>query len=185
MTKRITNTLNKDDLIPAGHWQDANGREVSIPAANGWTHLQFRRYSGCAVCNLHLHSFIARQNEIRDADIQEMIIFNSTRERILNDMPDCPFTLIADPHRSLYAEFGVDQSVMAVLNPAVWLPALRGAMQFGVQVPRDDETSLGLPADFLIRSDGKIVAAHYGKHANDQWSVDELLTLVRTENEVA
>ena len=114
-----------------------------------------------------------------------MIIFNSTRERILADLPDCPFTLIADPHRSLYAEFGVDQSVMAVLNPAVWLPALRGAMQFGVQVPRDDETSLGLPADFLIRNDGKIVAAHYGKHANDQWSVDELLTLARTENEVA
>jgi hypothetical protein len=36
---------------------------------------------------------------------------------------------------------------------------------------------LGLPADFLIASDGRILAAKYGRHANDQWEVDELLQL--------
>lgn len=178
MTRQITDTLKPGALIPKRHWQDANGQEVSIPATDGWTHLQFRRYSGCAVCNLHLHSFIACRNEIRDASIQEVIVFNSTRERILDDIPDCPFTLIADPHKYLYTEFGVETSVMAVLNPAVWLPAVRGAVQFGVHLPRDNETPAGLPADFLIRNDGKIIATHYGKHANDQWSIEELLALV-------
>jgi len=38
---------------------------------------------------------------------------------------------------------------------------------------------IGLPADFLIATDATIVAAHYGKHADDQWSVDEMLALVR------
>ena len=38
---------------------------------------------------------------------------------------------------------------------------------------------LGLPADFLINADGKIVASHYGRYAYDQWSVDELLALAK------
>jgi hypothetical protein len=33
----------------------------------------------------------------------------------------------------------------------------------------------GLPADLLIAGDGAVVACHYGEHASDQWSVDELL----------
>ncbi len=37
--------------------------------------------------------------------------------------------------------------------------------------------ALGLPADFLVNSDGKIVAVHYGRHAYDQWSVDELIEI--------
>src|SRR5260370_10442324 len=32
-----------------------------------------------------------------------------------------------------------------------------------------------LPADFLIAPSGRINAVKYGKHAYDQWSVDELL----------
>ena len=35
----------------------------------------------------------------------------------------------------------------------------------------------GLPADFLIAPDGAMVARKYGEHADDQWSVDELLRL--------
>jgi hypothetical protein len=32
-----------------------------------------------------------------------------------------------------------------------------------------------LPADFLIGSDGLVIACKYGDHANDHWSVDEVL----------
>jgi hypothetical protein len=35
----------------------------------------------------------------------------------------------------------------------------------------------GLPADFLIAGDGRVLAGKYGEHADDQWSVDELLAL--------
>lgn len=169
---------NTGELISAQTWQDAYGRELAIPSPRGFTHLQFRRYSGCAICNLHLQSFIKRAHELHTAGIQEVVIFNSTQAGILADITDCSFPIIADPHRYLYAQFGVDTSAMAVLNPAVWLPAVRGAVQFGVQLPRDNETPAGLPADFLIRNDGKIIATHYGKHANDQWSIEELLALV-------
>jgi hypothetical protein len=42
---------------------------------------------------------------------------------------------------------------------------------------------LGLPADFLIDQEGRILACKYGEHAYDQWSVDELLAAVHAESE--
>ena len=36
---------------------------------------------------------------------------------------------------------------------------------------------LGLPGDFLIAPDGRVLACKYGEHADDQWSVDEVLRL--------
>lgn len=44
----------------------------------------------------------------------------------------------------------------------------------------DASTHLGLPPDFLIDPDGTIVAAHCGRHADDQWSVDQLLDIHRS-----
>ncbi len=166
------------DLITNRVWQDVQGNQIIIPTPTGLTHLQFRRYSGCAVCNLHLQSFISRQQELRTAGINEIVIFNSARERILEDMAESPLPIIADPRKYLYSEFGVETSPLAVFNPRVWLPAIKGALKFGVQLPRDQETMNGLPADFLIDSQGKIIAAHYGTHAYDQWSIEELLKLV-------
>jgi hypothetical protein len=40
------------------------------------------------------------------------------------------------------------------------------------------ENHLGKPADFLIEPNGAIRACKYGVHADDQWSVDEMLHLV-------
>lgn len=177
MQKHIHAALTSGNHIPTQVWQDVKGREVSIPSSMGLTHLQFRRYSGCAVCNLHLQSFINRQQELRDAGIQEIVIFNSTRERVLDDIPASPFPIIADPHKYLYREFGVETSPLAVFNPKVWLPAIKGALKFGIQLPRDQETMNGLPADFLMDSQGKVIALHYGTHAYDQWTLDELLAI--------
>jgi hypothetical protein len=42
------------------------------------------------------------------------------------------------------------------------------------------EEHMGLPADFLIGSDGVILAARYGAYVDDHWSVDELLALARS-----
>jgi hypothetical protein len=34
----------------------------------------------------------------------------------------------------------------------------------------------------LIAPDGRVLAAKYGRHANDQWEVDELLQLASSTN---
>jgi hypothetical protein len=43
---------------------------------------------------------------------------------------------------------------------------------------RGDGGHDGLPADFLLARDGRVVAAHHGRHAADAWRVDELLARV-------
>jgi hypothetical protein len=43
--------------------------------------------------------------------------------------------------------------------------------------------SFGLPGEFLIGSDGRIVASKYGTHAADQWSVDEVLAIARAHQQ--
>ena len=37
------------------------------------------------------------------------------------------------------------------------------------------------PADFLIGTDGTILAANYGEYTDDHWPVDEVLALARRE----
>lgn len=43
---------------------------------------------------------------------------------------------------------------------------------------------LGLPADFLIDSQGRVVAAKYGLHADDHWGADDLLSLASNQRRV-
>lgn len=157
-----------------------HGKPVQIPDPERLVHLQFRRYSGCPVCNLHLQSIAARHDELLAAGITEVVVFHSSAETMLDFQGQLPFAMIADPDKELYAEFGVEKMApIAALNPRSWLaagraltraPSLRGATGKG-------EEHLGLPADFLIRSDGQVVAAKYGKYVDDQWSVDALLDL--------
>jgi hypothetical protein len=41
------------------------------------------------------------------------------------------------------------------------------------------EDHMGLPADFLVGSDGAILAVKYGEFVDDHWSVGEILALGR------
>jgi hypothetical protein len=99
---------------------------------------------------------------------------------------DHAFAVVADPDKRLYAEFGVESAPRALLDPRAWGPVLWAVLRGGWGVARGREHlpaskqpggRLGLPADFLIAGDGRVIAAKYGEHAYDQWSVDELLEL--------
>jgi peroxiredoxin len=177
----IGDVLNRHDLATI------HGQPVQIPDPERLVHLQFRRYAGCPVCNLHLRSVARRHDDIAAAGIREVAVFHSAAETMLQFQGQLPFAVIADPGKELYAEFGVGKmSPMAALKPRSWLVAgralarsdsLRGATGQG-------EEHLGLPADFLIGPDGSILAAKYGRHAGDQWQVDELLDLARSRSRV-
>lgn len=168
-----------------------HGERVRIPDLHQLIHLQFRRFAGCPVCNLHLHSIVRRHSEIKAASIREVVVFHSTAEELIRHADDLPFAVIADPGKQLYAEFGVGSATRALLDPRAWPAIVRGVLHsFGAILYRRQAIPslnpkggpFGLPADFLIASDGRIVAAKYGSHADDQWSVDELLALSRQKH---
>ncbi len=172
--------IKAGETIPTLQLADLHSTAVPIPNPKAkWVHLQFRRFAGCPICNLHLHEFVARNAELQAAGIQEVVVFHSPRESLLPYQGNFPFAVIADPEKKLYRQFGVDSSVFAILDVRAW-PAMLKGMSAADKPKGDPEGgALGRPADFLIAPDGKVVASHYGRHAYDQWSVDELLRMAK------
>lgn len=155
-----------------------SGERVRIPDPDRLVHLQFRRFAGCPFCNLHLRSIVARYDDIVAAGIREVVVFHSTGDALRAARGDEPLAVVADPDKRLYSEFGVEPSPRAVLDPRAWPSAIRGVARwrrpFAVHLRGG---LLGLPADFLIAADGRVLASKHGVHAYDQWSVEELLDL--------
>lgn len=168
------------DAAPPVKLMNIHAAEVTIPSAKSkWVHLQFRRFAGCPICNLHLQSFVQRFSEIEAAGIHEVVVFHSPKESLLPYQGRFPFDVIGDPEKKLYEQFGVGTSVFAILDVRAWPAMVRGNTAKDKPTAEPEGGVLGLPADFLINAEGKIVASHYGRHSHDQWSVDELLALAK------
>ena len=158
---------------------------VAIPdPAGDFVHLQFRRFAGCPICNLHLRSIVRRYAEIRSHGIREVVVFHSTVGELAKYEAELPFPLIADPERQLYQRFGVERRPGSLLSGRALRAAIAGQTAalarrstmrsaFGPLTPSGG--LFGLPADFLIAPDGRLAALKYGQNAYDQWTVDELL----------
>jgi len=171
--------ISVGDVIERRDIETIQSGRIQIPHLAQLTHLQFRRFAGCPMCNLHIHSFVQRNDELLTRGIQEVAVFHSSRKALLEHFAAAPFALIADPEKSLYAAFGVEASIHSILHPRSWLPAVQGLLRHGMSLPGRGESTLGLPADFLIGKDGRVLACKYGSHAYDQWTVNELLELAR------
>lgn len=168
------------DHIEPRELESINFGQISLPHESLITHIQFRRFAGCPICNLHLQSFNKRFTALEQAGIAEVVVFHSSKEDMLKYHADAPFPMIADPSKRLYKELGVESSLTSIMHPQAWLPAVKGLFANGAALPGRGESPLGLPADFLIQSDGKILAAKYGQHADDHWSVDEVIDLAKS-----
>ncbi len=169
--------------ISAREWETVLGGAVRVPDPLGLVHLQFRRFAGCPVCNLHLRSIVQRHDEITAHGITEVVVFHSSNAELRPHVADLPFAVVGDPRKRLYGEFGVESAARSVLDPRAWGAIARGVVRDLGPVlrgrrplPKPEGGRLGLPADFLIAPDGTVVAEKLGQHAYDQWSVDELLT---------
>src|SRR5215469_261710 len=163
---------------------DTVGRHDLVTIHGNPVHLQFRRYAGCPVCNLHMRAVAARHDEILAAGIREVVVFYSDAETMLGFQGSMPFATVADPEKRLYAEFGVGtMRYTGALKPRTWRAAARGLANAPSLrgIGSKGRSVLGLPADFLIRTDGTILAANHGKHTDDHWPADELLALARAE----
>lgn len=178
-TDNVMKKISVGDLVERRVIETIHSSHIEIPHPEQLTHLQFRRFAGCPMCNLHIHSLVQRHDELVALGIQEVAVFHSSKKAMLEHHAVAPFALIADPTKSLYAVFGVEASILSVLHPRSWLPIVRGLIRHGVSRPERGESPLGLPADFLIGKDGRVLACKYGSHAYDQWTVDELLELAR------
>jgi peroxiredoxin len=154
-------------------------------AATRFTHFELRRFAGCPVCNLHLREIARRHDELVAAGIHEIAVFHSEAETMRPYQGDLPFDVVADPARELYRRFGVESSFRSIADPRAW-----GAMLWGMVASHPsgfvgEGGHFGMPADFLFDTSGRVLACKYGAHADDQWSVDELLALAASTKDGA
>lgn len=167
------------DFIVPQRLETISASRVDVPATQQVTHIQFRRFASCPICNLHIETFIDRHLDLVATGIQEVVIFHSTQEEMLKHGSNVPFAMIADPDKALYKSFGIESSIFSVLNPISWASGVTGLLKFR-QFPYEKGQSLfGLPADFLITKTGEVVAVKYGSHADDHWEVDEVIQRAR------
>jgi peroxiredoxin len=180
------NRLSAGTVISGRELVTISDTPIHVPDAKRLVHLQFRRFAGCPICNLHLRQVVRRLDEIEAAGVLEVVVFHSTKHQLLAHAADLPLAVVADPDKRLYAEFGVESGVRAIADPRAWpsiakgiLVSLKGVAVNGKRLPslKPQGGRYGLPADFLIAPDGRVAACKYGTHASDQWSVDEILAL--------
>jgi peroxiredoxin len=167
--------IGTGSVITARELTGVSGQAVPIPDPDRLVHLQLRRFAGCPICNVHLQSIVRRHDEIAAAGVREVVVFHSTAEELRQYVGELPFAVVGDPTKALYDEFGVGTSPRSVLHPRALASALRNGMGNVNMHPTGGH--LGLPADFLIGPDGRVLACKRGTHANDQWTVDEVLAL--------
>ena len=173
------------DVFPMLDLTATSGQRVTIPDPGGdYVHLQLRRFAGCPICNLHLRPIVTRYDEIHSHGIRAVVVFHSTAKELATHEAEMPFPLIADPERELFRRLGVGRGLSALLSGRALRAAMAGeTTAFGKHSTKAGALGpvkptggrFGLPADFLIAPDGRIAALKYGKHAYDQWTVDELL----------
>lgn len=167
------------DRLPTLSFTGLRGENIALPERDRFLHLQFRRFAGCPVCNLHLRTFAREHARLRDARVTTVAFFHSPATLMQPYQGDLPFACVADPTRHWYRYFGVERSWRAAAHPSVLWAAARGLFQAPSNPFAGGTEQAGLPADFLIDRHGVIAALHYGAHANDQWSIDELLDLAK------
>ena len=97
-----------------------DGAEVAVPDPAGLTHLQFRRFAGCPICNLHLRSLVRREKELVASGVREVVFFHAPPDELRRYVADVPFALVGDPEKLTYREFGVEAAPRALLDPRVW-----------------------------------------------------------------
>lgn len=169
------------DPFPERELATLRHRRVRVPDVAKLVHLQLRRFAGCPICSLHLRSFARRHDELVAAGVVEIAVFHSSAEDLEKVHAQQPFAIVPDPEKLLYAELGLGTSPRALLHPGALAAATRALLSGAASHPTAGRAdgSFGLPGDFLIAPSGHIVALHRGAHADDQWSVDEVLELVR------
>ncbi|WP_437970971.1 peroxiredoxin-like family protein [Sorangium sp. So ce260] len=152
---------------------------LRIPSG-GLLHLQFRRFAGCPVCNLHLRSFARGRDQLAAAAVQTVAFFHSSAETMRPYHADLPFPVVPDPERRWYRQFGVERSALAGAHPKVVWSAIRGMVGTRSSPFSGEEGNDGLPADFLVSPDGALLGVHYGAHAADHWELAQVIALART-----
>jgi len=161
--------------------------DIEMPRLSGLELAQRIRERGVD-CKVIILTTFARSGFLRralDAGVGGYLLKDAPADQLAEALrkvhAELPFDVVPDPRRQLYAALGVTTSPLALLHPRGLRAALRAAFSRASVAPSAGvaDGPFGLPADFLVAPSGRTVAVKYGVHADDQWSIDDLVAIVQ------
>jgi peroxiredoxin len=156
--------LTAGDPAPALQERSALGEPVSLDALRGkpvW--VAFFRYTSCSFCGLRIHQMIARAERWQQRGLQILGVFQSPEAAVAPFVRErqAPFPFVCDPEERLYAEWGLETSVLGLLRPRL-VPTMTRDVVSG-RVFKQHGSLTRIPADFLIDEQGRVAVAFYGR----------------------
>ncbi len=154
---------------------DVFGKSVVLPSAESQHNLYigFFRNATCPFCSLYTYQLAKRSGEFAEKGLRMVFIFEAKNQQIVNSafLKDMEaVTLISDPTRGLYQQYGVDKSLIGMVRTMV-----KGQMKVkqqilekeGINLPAS-EASATMPAEIILDKNGNVLKAHYSKDLDDR-----------------
>ncbi len=138
--------------------------------------LSFFRYASCPLCNLRIHHLIEQYPALNAKGLRIIAVFQSPPESIRHyaGRQDPPFSIIADPERILFRQYGVESSWVGFIKGSLRLPSLAAAAARGFLPGKMEGQKAMIPADFLIGPDLKVQIAYYGGDIGDHLPIQRI-----------
>ena len=176
------NKLKEGTQAPSFTVTDVSGKTVSLPNSDSTkTFLAFMRYAGCPVCNYRMFELRETYDSLKALGYELIVIYESSDSLLSEYLKDdpVPFSVIGDPERVLYKKYGVKRSgwktFLSGFRGKTYRARRKGTDAYKSKKPERDAPMTGIPADFIISSNGTIESAYYGKSISDHMPLKEIL----------
>lgn len=160
-----------------------SGKTVSLADYKGKKLLIcFFRYAGCPFCNLALHRLQVAVPQLEELGLNIVAFMQSEPENIQRYIyerhtPAPTFPIIADPDRTYYNLYGVQESVKPLSRAPLQIPSwLKATLWHGYKQGKIDGSVSMVPAHFMTDPyDGTIYKASYSSDYFQDWPMIEIL----------
>jgi thioredoxin-dependent peroxiredoxin len=166
------------DAAPPFEALTTTGAVLSSNQLKGkFTILSFHRYVGCPLCNLAIRSFAKQAPKVLQSGLNIVNVFESSDANLKSAVSiwgDIDFPVVADHAGKLFQTFRVESSVLGALRTAGSMGQVFEALRTPKPPIKKDGSDLRLPASFFLSPDLRIFDVHYGKHAGDALTPEQV-----------
>jgi thioredoxin-dependent peroxiredoxin len=169
--------LNKGDTIDSLELPSTSGGIFNIKDIAGKkTLLTFYRFASCPFCNLRINELTKRYSEL-GTDFEIVAIFDSPLIFLIKNAKkhNAPFTILADENFEYFKRYDVEQSTWKFIVGSI-LGSFKIFRAFAKgYIPLQIKGSMRtVPVDILIKEDGTIEKAYYGKNTTNHLKFDDI-----------
>ena len=137
------------------------------------------------MCNLRIHELIQLKDSFSNNNLKVILFLQSPKEDILTQVvkdQEFPFTVIADPEKKIYNQYGLYSSMVATMRSMTKVSRIIKGLRAGFKMIIFQRGDMHLmPADFLINTDGIIEQAYYGTTSGDHIETESILEFAKSD----